>query len=261
MATGKRPNRTSSAPWGRWALILAALVVAGGIVWWLARPGAAGGGAGAAEETAAGPGPQPLDLSTGGPTVEAAAEVDAPAESLASAGSEIPRGVDVSNDPRLGSATAPVTVVEFSDFQCPHCATFHGEIFPALQRLYGDQVRWVFVNRFFPQHDMAERSAMAGECAARQGKFWEFAAPVFAGQAELSRGLLDDVARDVGLDMTAYETCMENAETASEVAADQAEGERLQVDATPTFIVNGRRVVGAQPVDAWNEILAPYFGR
>ena len=149
-----------------------------------------------AEETAAGPGPQPLDLSTGGPTVEAAAEVDAPAESLASAGSEIPRGVDVSNDPRLGSATAPVTVVEFSDFQCPHCATFHGEIFPALQRLYGDQVRWVFVNRFFPQHDMAERSAMAGECAARQGKFWEFAAPVFAGQAELSRGLLDDVAVD-----------------------------------------------------------------
>jgi protein-disulfide isomerase len=201
MATGKRPTRTSSAPWGRWALILAALVVAGGVVWWLARPGAAGEGAGAAEETAAGPGPQPLDLSAGGPTVEAAAEVDAPAESLASAGSEIPRGVDISNDPRLGSATAPVTVVEFSDFQCPHCATFHGEIFPALQRLYGDQVRWVFVNRFFPQHDMAERAAMAGECAARQRKFWEFADPVFAGQTGLSRALLDEVAEDIGLDI------------------------------------------------------------
>jgi predicted DsbA family dithiol-disulfide isomerase len=73
--------------------------------------------------------------------------------------------------------------------------------------------------------------------------------------------MLDGIARDVGLDMTAYGSCMENAETASEVAADQAEGERLQVDATPTFIVNGRRVVGAQPVDTWNEILAPYFNR
>jgi protein-disulfide isomerase len=108
---------------------------------------------------------------------------------------------------------------------------------------------------------MAERAAMAGECAARQRKFWEFADPVFAGQTGLSRALLDEVAEDIGLDMTAYGSCMENAETASEVAADQAEGERLQVDATPTFIVNGRRVVGAQPVDAWNEILAPYFGR
>lgn len=261
MATGKRPTQASSAPWGRWALILAALVVVGGIVWWMARPSSAGEDAGAAEDIAAGPGPRPLDLSAGGPTVEAAAAVTAPAESLASAGSEIPGGVDISNDPRLGNATAPVTVIEFSDFQCPHCATFHQQIFPALRSLYGDQVRWVFVNRFFPQHDMAERAAMAGECAARQGKFWEFADPVFEGQTALSRSMLDGVARDVGLDMTAYGSCMENAETASEVAADQAEGERLQVDATPTFIVNGRRVVGAQPVDTWNEILTPYFNR
>ncbi|HET9582109.1 MAG TPA: thioredoxin domain-containing protein [Gemmatimonadota bacterium] len=260
MTTGKRPRQTPPAPWGRWALILAALVVAGGLVWWMARPSSAGEDAGAAEDAAAGPGPRPLDLSSG-PTVEAAAAVDAPPESLASAGSEIPGGVDISNDPRLGSATAPVTVVEFSDFQCPHCATFHDQIFPALQRLYGDQVRWVFVNRFFPQHDMAERAAMAGECAARQGKFWEFADPVFAGQSRLSRSMLDEVARDIGLDMAAYGTCMENAETASEVAADQAEGERLRIDATPTFIVNGRRLVGAQPIDTWNEVLAPYFNR
>ncbi|MGH7563245.1 MAG: DsbA family protein, partial [Gemmatimonadota bacterium] len=174
---------------------------------------------------------------------------------------ESPTGVNISNDPRLGSASASLTIVEFSDFQCPHCATFHEEVFPALRSLYGDQVRWVFVNRFFPQHLMAERAAMAGECAARQGKFWEFADPVFRGQENLSRGMLDDVAGEIGLEMTAYSACMENAETASEVATDQAEGERLRVDATPTFIVNGRRVVGAQPVETWNQILGPYFGR
>ncbi|MGH7570894.1 MAG: DsbA family protein [Gemmatimonadota bacterium] len=261
MATGKRPAQQPPSPWGRWVVVLAALVVAGAAVWWFTQSSEAGQDVGAISEEAAGPGPQPLDLSGAGPTVEAAAEVDAPAESLAAAGPEAPSGVNISNDPRRGSASAPVTIVEFSDFQCPHCATFHQEVFPALQSLYGEQVRWVFVNRFFPQHVMAERAAMAGECAARQGKFWEFADPVFRDQADLSRGMLDDVAREIGLEMAAYGACMENAETASEVAADQAEGERLGVDATPTFIVNGRRVVGSQPVETWNQILGPYFGR
>jgi protein-disulfide isomerase len=261
MATGKRPVQQPSSPWGRWALVLVALVVAGAAVWWFTRSSQADPDAGATTEAPAGPGPQPLDLGSSGPTVEAAAAVDAPAESLAAAGPEAPTGVNISNDPRLGSPSATVTIVEFSDFQCPHCATFHREIFPALRSLYGDQVRWVFVNRFFPQHEMAERAAMAGECAARQGKFWEFADPVFRDQADLSRGMLDDVAEEIGLEMTAYRACMENAETASEVAADQAEGERIGIDATPTFIVNGRRVVGAQPVEIWNQILGPYFGR
>lgn len=260
MATGKRPAQQPPAPWGRWIVVLAALILAGGAVWWFTQS-TAGQDDGASVEEAAGPGPRPLDLGAGGPTVEAAAEVDAPAESLASAGPEAPAGVNISNDPRLGSPTAPVTVVEFSDFQCPHCATFHTEIFPALRSLYGDQVRWVFVNRFFPQHDMAERAAMAGECAARQGRFWEFADPVFRDQENLSRSMLDDIAAQIGLDPASYRSCMDNAETASEVAADQAEGERLRVDGTPTFFINGRRVVGAQPVEVWNQILGPYFGR
>lgn len=259
MAAGKRPAQPQSAPWGRWIVVLVALAVAGGLVWWWARPSPAGEGAGVAEEVA-GPGPQPLDLGSAGPTVEAAAAIDAPAESLASAGPEVPGGVDISNDPRLGSASAEVTIVEFSDFQCPHCATFHTEIFPALRSLYGDQIRWVFVNRFFPQHQMAERAAMAGECASRQGRFWEFADPVFRNQEDLNREMLDGVAEEIGLDMARYGACMENAETASEVAADQGEGERLAVDGTPTFIINGRRIVGAQPVEIWNQILAPYFG-
>ena len=86
MTTGKRPTRTSSPPWRRWVLVLGALVVAGGVVWWMTRPSAPGGDVGAAEEAAAGPGPQPLDLSAGGPTVQAAAAVDANSIMMPAAG-------------------------------------------------------------------------------------------------------------------------------------------------------------------------------
>lgn len=259
MAKGKRATQPQGTPWSRWVMVLAGLAIAGGVVWWVARPTptdiAAVGG-----EEPPGATPQPLDLSVGGPSIEAAAELDVPADSVASAGADLPGGVNVSNDPRLGPATAPVTIVEFSDFQCPHCATFHQETFPALRTLYGDQVQWIFVNRFFPAaHPMAESAALAAECATRQGKFWEYAEGVFANQAELDRDLLFEQAEEVGLDEAAFRQCLESGVTASEVAADQAEGDRLRVDGTPTFFVNGERLVGAQPPAVFNQAIRPHL--
>ncbi len=153
-----------------------------------------------------------------------------------------------------------MTIVEFSDFQCPHCKTFHEEIFPALRSFYGDQIRWVFVNRFFPGgHPQAEEAAIGGECALRQGKFWEYADYVFANQDRLADGVVADAASEVGLDEASYSQCLVNRETASEVAADQAEAARVGVEGTPYFLVNGNEVLGAQPVGVFNEVLAPYF--
>lgn len=258
MARGKRPAAPPSSPWGRWVVVLGALVVVAVVAWLVARPSAEDGAAADAEASA---GPQPLAAE--GPTVEAAATLEnVPPESLASAGPDAPSGVDISNDPRRGSADAAVTIVEFSDFQCPHCRTFHQEIFPALRSFYGDQIRWVFVNRFFPGgHPQAEEAAIGGECALRQGKFWEYADYVFANQDRLPDGIVADAASEVGLDEASYAQCLANRETASEVAADQAEGARIGVGGTPYFLVNGEELMGAQPVGVFNEVLAPYFDR
>lgn len=261
MSKGKRPAAPQSTPWIRWGGVLAGLALAGAIVWWVARPSEAESPAGEATTESVGPGPQPLDLGAG-PSVESAARLDAPPESLASAGPDAVRGVDISNDPRLGDADAPVTIVEFSDFQCPHCADFHRNTFPALRTLYGDRVRWVFVNRFFSgAHPMAERAAMAAECAHRQGRFWEYADLVFRNQAELSPESLADHATSAALDADRFDQCLQSGETASEVAADQAEADRLNVDGTPTFFVNGHKILGAQTPAVFNQVIAPYFSR
>jgi protein-disulfide isomerase len=261
MTKGKRPTAQKPSPWSRWVVVLGGLLAVALVVWLIARPSTDG----EAEEpsAAADPGaPQPLG-GEAGPTVEAAASIEnVPPESLASAGPDAPSGVDVSNDPRRGDADAVVTIVEFSDFQCPHCKTFHEQIFPALQRLYGDDVRWIFVNRFFPGgHPFAEEAAIGGECAARQGKFWEYADYVFANQEGLGDGIVRNAASEVGLDEGTYAQCLSGRETASEVAADQAEAARIGVDGTPYFLVNGQELLGAQPVGVFNEVIGPFFAR
>ena len=256
MAKGKRPAEQPSTPWSRWAMVLGGLALVALVGWLLARPSGNETDAGASVDATT---PQPLGGE--GPTVEAAATLEnVPPDSLASAGPDAPSGVDISNDPRRGGAEAVVTIVEFSDFQCPHCKTFHEQIFPALQSLYGDQVRWVFVNRFFPSgHPHAEKAAIGGECAAKQGKFWEYADYIFANQERLGDEVVADAASDIGLDEATYGQCLSARETASEVAADQAEAARIGVSGTPYFLVNGHEVLGAQPVGVFNEVIAPYF--
>lgn len=261
MAKGKRPAQSPS-PWGRWAAVIVGLVMVGGIVWWVA---------GSSPEDPAleptveeeGAGPAPLDVDgASGPTVDEAATLDVPPDSLSPGGPDAPRGIDISNDPRSGNPDAPVTIVEFSDFQCPYCGRFHRETYPALQRLYGDQIRWVYLNFPIQGHQWAEPAAIAAECATRQGRFWEFADFVFQNQDRLSGDFLrEDVPGAVGLDGEAYLSCLNGRETLSEVTADLAEARRVGVQSTPTFYVNGIQILGAQPVGVFNEVIAPYFSR
>lgn len=144
-----------------------------------------------------------------------------------------------------GPATAPVTIVEFSDFQCPFCA----RVLPAFQQTlstYGDKVRFVF--RQFPLesiHPQARKAAEASLCARDQNKFWEFHDAMFADQAGLAPEKLKEKAVAAGLDAAKFNQCLDGGKASAEVAADLALGQAIGVAGTPATYVNGRFIDGA----------------
>ncbi len=158
---------------------------------------------------------------------------------------------------RLGNKNAPVTIVEFSDFQCPYCQKFHQAIAPALIKDYVNTGKATIVYKhsaFLGQESVG--AAQAAECAADQARFWPYHDLLFARQAgenrvAFTKDHLLGFARELGLDMTRFEPCLNNAQTQSRVQADTQEGEAAGVRGTPTFFVNGRPLVGAQPLEAF----------
>ena len=153
-----------------------------------------------------------------------------------------------------GSADAPVTIVEFSDFECAHCAAFHESLDDVLHRM-GPSVRVIF--RHFPLdsacnpkvgasvHPSACLAAVAAECAGEQGKFWQYHNALFANQQELGRAFLIQYATRLGMDVARFTECLGSAEVQARVRDDAAEGARLGIDSTPTVFINGRRIKGA----------------
>jgi protein-disulfide isomerase len=164
--------------------------------------------------------------------------------------------IDLSpDDPTQGSADAPVTLVEFSDFQCPFCA----QVVPTLKRVkqtYGDQVRIVWKN--FPLtaiHPQAFGAAQAGRCAQEQGMFWELHDVLFANQQALQPESLKTHALAAGLDAAAFDACLDSGQHADSVQAQMDIATALGVVSTPAVFVNGRLLSGAQPFDAFAKII------
>ena len=155
--------------------------------------------------------------------------------------------VDLKGAPAMGPEDATVTVVEFSDFQCPFCA----RVMPTLKRVketYGDQVQIVWKN--FPLtaiHPQAFGAAQAGQCAQEQGMFWEYHDRLFANQQALEPDSLKTHAAAVGLDAAAFSACLDTAKYADLVQEQMGIGTSLGVSSTPTVFINGRLVSGAQP--------------
>lgn len=140
-----------------------------------------------------------------------------------------------------GAPMAPVTIVEFSDFQCPHCAAAHPEL-ERLVREFEGQVKLVFKHFPLSSHLRAVPAARAAEAAGRQGKFWEMHDLLFDHQRELEDADLERYANMLGLDVERFKTDMASAEVQERVDADRAEGEKLAIEGTPTIYVNGRLV-------------------
>ena len=174
---------------------------------------------------------------------------------------EPPRAaVTAERGPSRGPTAAPVTIVEFADFQCPYCRNATATI-KRLEEQYGDQIRLVFRHFPLPMHKDAPKAAEAAECAKEQGQFWRFHDKLFEGQAALEIPNLKKRAGELGLNAVQFETCLDSGKGAVNWQRDRDEGQRYGVSATPTFFINGRLVAGALPYAAFSEIIEEELSR
>jgi protein-disulfide isomerase len=180
------------------------------------------------------------------PTAAAAAPaLAAPAPEQAVAADALGLRAD---DPVRGNRKAPVTLVLFSDFQCPFC----GRIEPTLEQVektYGDKVKVVWKHQPLPMHPQAVPAAEAAEAAREQGKFWEMHDKLFQNQQGLSPEAYSRFAKELGLDLSKFEAARQSGRGRARIQEDQAVAGRIGVGGTPTLFVNGERIVGAVPFE------------
>jgi protein-disulfide isomerase len=162
--------------------------------------------------------------------------------------------LNLDGSPAKGPGSAEVTVVEFSDFQCPFCSRVN----PTMARIrqdYPDQVRIVFKHLPLRIHPKAQAAHAAAEAAHRQGRFWEMHDAIFADQANMSPERYRDYAGQIGLDLERYDRDLASDDVQQRVGADSAEAEKLGVTGTPAFFVNGRYLSGAQPYESFKRLI------
>lgn len=166
----------------------------------------------------------------------------------------------VSHDPVRGPADAPITIIEFSDYQCPYCS----RVTPTLDKLraaYPDKIRFVFKDFPLPNHALAPKAAEAAHCANEENKYWEMHDRLFANQQALDVPALKQHATTLGLDEAAFAQCLDSGKFADVVQADLALGTKLGISSTPTLYVNGRPVIGAQPYDYFVTVVEEELAR
>lgn len=155
-------------------------------------------------------------------------------------------------EPR-GPANAPITLIAFSDYECPYCKRAETTVEEAL-KAYPDKIR--YYHRDFPLdfHANARPAAMAARCANEQGKFWPYRTALFTS-AELSADRLKAIADETGLDRTKFDECVASDRFAAAIDKDMADAATVGVNGTPAFFVNGRMLSGAQPLDAFKSAI------
>lgn len=159
-----------------------------------------------------------------------------------------------------GPADAPVTIVEFSDFQCPFCV----RAFPTVKKIfesYGDRVRFVYQDLPLDMHPFAIKAAEAGACADDQGRFWEMHDRMFAANGKLDVAELKAYATELGLDAPRFASCLDEGQRASRWQAGKALAESYGISGTPAFFINGRFVSGARPFETFSDIIDDELAR
>ncbi|MFH1711968.1 MAG: DsbA family protein [Patescibacteria group bacterium] len=155
---------------------------------------------------------------------------------------------------------AKVVLVEYSDFECSYCSRHHPTMVQITEE-FGDDVAWVY--RHLPLtsiHPQAQPAALASECAAEQGKFWEFADEMFANQASLGDDFYEEVADNLGLDVDKFMDCYESEKYAGDVSEDETTALMAGVGGTPATFINGQLLSGAVPFDSFKDIIDSELG-
>ncbi len=165
-----------------------------------------------------------------------------------------PVSIPVAGAPVLGSQTAPITIVEFSDFQCPYCAAAVPQI-DALLKAYPTQVKLIFKQFPLEIHSQAELAAQAAVAAQKQGKFWALHDAMFANRDDLSRQNLLQLAKQAGLDMHRFESDIDSTEVRETIVRDVQDGNQAGVEGTPTIFINGQRYNGPITLDTLKPIM------
>jgi protein-disulfide isomerase len=171
-------------------------------------------------------------------------------------GSKKVEGVDAGSNPVKGDMTAPVLLVEFSDFECPFSKRFYQDTFPKIDKEYIATGKVRFAYRDFPLafHPQAENAAIAARCAGRQDKYWEMFNKL-TSSSKLDADGPEKFAKELGLRPKAFMDCVHSAEIKDAVKKDMAEAAKFGVSGTPAFFINGRMIEGAYPYEAFKQII------
>jgi len=164
--------------------------------------------------------------------------------------------VELGDAPVIGSKDAKVTIIEFSDFQCPHCQK-GSHLIKQIREKYNGKVKIAFRNFPMPFHSQAKGAAEASLCAKEQGNdyFWKMHDVMFDNQSKLDPDSLNQLAKKIGLNTSTFKTCLDSKKFQQYIQNDMDYAESIGVKATPTFFVNGRMINGAQPLEVFSEVI------
>ena len=160
----------------------------------------------------------------------------------------------IDDDAVKGKKNAPVTIIEFSDFECPFCANFYAQTLPQIEKKYIDTGKVKFVYRDYPLdfHQQAQKAAEAAECAGEQNKYYEMHDLLFERGVQGGVTSFKNYAKAIKLDTNKFNSCLDSGKMAGEVAKDIADGLKYGIKGTPGFIVNGKIISGAQPFQVFD---------
>jgi protein-disulfide isomerase len=153
-----------------------------------------------------------------------------------------------------GPTGAPITIVEFSDYQCPFCSRAEETVKKVMEE-YKGKIRLFYRDYPLPFHDKAQKASEAALCAQEQGKYWEMHEKLFASQSALAVPQLKEHAKGLGLDAAKFDKCLDSGDKAKVVETSKKAGEELGVNGTPHFFINGRPLSGAQPFEAFKKLI------